>query len=88
MKGSIGTSTGTIIHTRNKKPKPCNCKLCKHGRIMNGKVYCMMSGSTGKVNPKTCKYYFGPYIQWKDEKVPKRKSRRKISSKGCDNNGR
>lgn len=50
-KGSIGTNTSTIIYKKRTERK-CNCKNCRHARIVNGDIYCQ---STGDINPKVTK---------------------------------
>lgn len=57
MKGTTGTNTGTLIHTRKrKKSRPSNCKKCFHARIVDGVAYCMLSGDVN-VKKSTCKHY-------------------------------
>ena len=80
--GKVGVNTGTIINVRyrrNRKPRPCNCKKCNHGRVVDGIVYCMISGDVD-VKKRSCKYYSGPYIS-RPSKNTQFKKRKKAKSK-------
>ena len=61
-KGSTGCST-YLIYTRKKKKRPANCKQCRNGSSLDGKIYCNISGSLKPVNKKNCENYCGPYIK-------------------------
>lgn len=78
----VGVNTGTIINVRyrkNRKARPCNCKKCKYGRVVDGIVYCMISGDVD-VKKHSFKYYSGPYIS-RPSKNSKLKKRKKVKSK-------
>ena len=63
--GKVGVNTGTIINVRyrrNKKPRPCDCSKCKSARVVDGVIYCLLSGDIN-VKKRTCKFYSGPYIK-------------------------
>lgn len=77
--GKVGVNTGTIINVRyrrNKKPRPCDCSKCKSARVVDGVIYCMLSGDIG-VKKRTCKFYSGPFIK-APQKYKKHKQRKKV----------
>ena len=55
-KGKTGTNTGIIIYTRQRKPRPCNCKKCKFARVLDGIANCTITGELN-VKEHRCKYY-------------------------------
>lgn len=80
--GRIGVNTGTIINVRyrkKRKSRPCDCKKCKFGRVIDGTVYCTISGDVD-VKKRSCKYYSGPYIK-SPQKYKNTKARKKVKSK-------
>lgn len=79
--GKIGTNTGTIINVRyrrSKKSRPCNCKKCSHGRVVDDIVYCMLSGNVD-VKKHRCRFYAGPFI--KEQKKREATKRKKVKRK-------
>lgn len=54
---ATGVNTGTIIYTRKRTARPCNCKQCRHARILDGKANCTITGEL-EVKKRKCKYYF------------------------------
>lgn len=69
-RGKVGSAT-YLVNIRKKKARPSDCKQCRNGSQLDGKVYCNISGSLKPVNRKWCKDYAGAFIK------RKRKSRKK-----------
>ena len=77
--GKVGVNTGTIINVRyrrNKKSRPCDCSKCKSARVVEGVIYCMLSGDVD-VKKRICKFYIGPYIK-APQKHKKKKQNKKV----------
>lgn len=81
MRGSVGTSCGTIIH-RRQKPIASNCKQCIHYRKIDDLEYCMGSGDVIMVRKESCLYYSGPYIKSRKQKSGNRYKHQRNKSVG------
>lgn len=80
-RGTVGTSCGTVMVLSKKEPRPADCKQCRNGSCMDGKIYCNITGSLKPVNKKVCRYYQGSYIDWSEVKKSKQPRRNKKNRK-------